>query len=133
MSINMALYIFLPMILLALIIVIILLLRKKRPSNEKKSTREENNRESESQKHNYQTSTESEIYTELNYNREPDNTYMSLSLYENVDENSGSSSVIGNDIINEQDITATQTFGAQRRCSYVIPPPDWNYEIQDYR
>ncbi len=133
MSISMALYIFLPIILLALIIVIILLLCKKRSSDEKKSPSEENNREPENQQNDIQTLTESEIYTELNYNREPDNTYMSLSLYENVDENSGSSSVIGNDIINEQDITATQTFGAQRRCSYVIPPPDWNYEIQDYR
>ncbi len=129
MSISMALYIFLPMILLALIIVIILLLRKKRPSNEKKSTREENNRESESQQHNYQTSTESEIYTELHYTREPENTYMSLKLYENID-NSGRSSGSRNDIIHEEDITAIQAF--ERRCSYVIPPPSHNDDIPEY-
>ena len=125
----MALYIFLPIILLALIIVIILLLCKKRPSDEKKSPSEENNRELENQQNDIQTLTESEIYTELHYTREPENPYMSLKLYENVD-NSDRSSGSRNDIIHEEDITAIQTF--ERRCSYVIPPPSHNDDIPEY-
>ena len=121
MSINMALYIFLPMILLAIIIVIILLVRKNRASKEKESPREENNREMENRGNNNQTFTESDGYTDLHHNRDPDNTYSSLNLYENADDNSdrsyvnyGRSYVIGNNInyINQE---------AQRRSAYAIP------------
>jgi hypothetical protein len=101
----MALYIFLPMILLALIILIILLVCKNIASKEKESPKEGNNRQMENQGNNNQTFTESDGYTDLHHNREPDNIYSSLNLYENPDDifdrsflNYGPSYVVGNNI-----------------------------------
>mgnify|MGYP002804077563 CR=1 FL=1 len=114
MSVSMALYIFLPMILLALIIVIILLIRKNNIAAKKTSSGEENDGKTVNQENNDQAKTESGVYTELDDNRKPDNTYMPLVHYENPDVSSGAS-------------CAT----APRRSSYVIPPPSHEYEMPD--
>jgi flagellar biosynthesis/type III secretory pathway M-ring protein FliF/YscJ len=124
MSVNMALYIFLPMILLALIIVIILLVRKNRADSQKKSLQEENNRETENQE-NDEPTMHNGVYTDLNQLREPDNTYTSLNLYENLDDNSSESYYT---TANTNHPTTPRTFGTPRRSSYVIPPPIDEYE-----
>ena len=98
----MALFIFLPMILLALIIIIILLIRQNKVAAKEKSTSgQENDREMKNQDNNDQTTTESGVYTELNANRMPAyNTYMSLVHHENP-------------------------------CSYVIPSTSYYHETPE--
>ena len=125
MTLTLALYIFLPMILLGLIIVLILLVCKSRRSGKKEPSRQENERETESQQNHNQVFTDSDGYTELHHNREPENTYISLNHYENPDENSDGPYVIANvfNNVNGQVITAPMAFPAQQRFSYVIPPP----------
>ena len=105
----MALYIVLPTVLLALIIVIIFLVRKNR-ATDKKSSEEENNRGTENQQNNDQSVKESDLYTELDLHREPDNTYMSLVHYENPDEGRVPTRVFGKNVncINESVITEPQ-------------------------
>jgi hypothetical protein len=109
MFINGLLYIFLPItiVLLAIIIVIITILVgiKKR---------EENNTETENQHYNDQSITEfeSDGYTELDQNREPENTYMSLVHYENPDDGpQGRSFVVDSNVnyVNEEVIWELQT------------------------
>ena len=98
-TLTLVLYIFLPMILLALIIVIILLVRKNRTPSEKESSSQDNERETAeneetSQQNHNQVLTESGEYTELHHTREPENTYISLNLYESLDLNSNGPYVI---------------------------------------
>ena len=104
------------MILLALIIVIILLIRKNNVAAKKKSSEEENDEKTENQENNDQAKTENGVYTELDDNREPDNNYMSLVHYENPDVSSAASCVT-----------------EPRRSSYVIPPPNHEYETPKIR
>ena len=129
MTLTLALYIFLPMILLALIIVIILLVRKRKTPSEKESSRQDNERETAeneetSQQNNNQVFTENDGYTELHHNREPENTYISLNLYENPDDNSDGPYVIANvfNNMNGQVITAPTASPTRQGFPYVIPP-----------
>ena len=120
----MALYIFLPMIFVALIIIIILLLRKSKVAIQKISSEVENNGETENQEDNDQSITvRSDVYAELNQNREPDDTYMSLVHYENSNERFVPSFVIDTsnvDYINEPVITTPEVFSNTSQ-DYVIP------------
>ena len=127
-SISMALYIFLPMILLALIIIIILLIRKNKIAAKKKSLREENHSEPKNQDDTDQNVTESGVYTELDDNREPEKTYMSLVHYENLYDNPDASNMTGsydNNVTTPLEIVATKDF------SYVIPSRSREYELPE--
>ena len=132
MSVAMPLYIFLPMILLALIIIIILVLRRKKTSDIN-SPGEKNNREAEQQQYDEQSFAEDEGYTDLAEVREPDNTYATLYQYENPDSISLRPNVIANQYNdhNEHVKVMSEAEGSQRRCSYVIPPSydEDNYDI----
>ena len=117
----MVLLTFLPMILLALIIIIILLIRKNNIAARKTFSREENDKETGNRENNdLQNVTESGVYTELENNREPDNTYMSLVHHENPCGNSGPSCMIEN---YTNHVMTPQSFRAPDDFSYVIRPP----------
>ena len=120
----MALYIFLPVIFFALIIIIILLLRKSKVAIQKKSSEVENNGETENQEGNDQSITvRGDVYTELDQNREPDDTYMSLVHYENSNEGFVRSFVIDTsnvDYINEPVITTPEILSSTVQ-DYEIP------------
>ena len=124
----MALYIFLPMILLALIVIIILLIRKNKIAAKKKSSGEESNSEMKNQDNHDQNITESGVYTELNDNRVPEETYMSLVHHKNLYDNPDASNVTesySNHVTMPLEIVATKGF------SYVIPSPSHEYEIPE--
>ena len=136
MSVAMALYIFLPMIFLALIINIILVLRRNKASDIN-SSRENNNKETEEQQYDEQSFAENEGYTDLHQIREPDNIYASLYQYEYPDNTSVRPYVIANQInySNDHVKVITEAQEPQRRCSYVIPPScsEDNYVIPNNR
>ena len=62
---------------------------------DKESSGKENDKDTESQHNDNPTITEADAYTELDQNREPGDSYMSLVLYENPDECGDSSIVTG--------------------------------------
>lgn len=129
-SIRTALYIFLPMIVLALIILITLLACKKRASDNAKTSTEQNKASKndgiiakDNQHDPNQSNTESG-YTELHRTSEPENSYASLNCYEIPVENSGSY-VTGNrnNYINDNVPMELCLSDLQRQSSYVIPNP----------
>ena len=112
MSISLILYIFLPMVLLALIIVMILLVRKNRAAGRNNSSSRENNKETGNQDNNDQTKSENDVvYTEPDQDCKLENSnHVPLFL-------NGSDNV---DYINEQIITTPQIFSVTSQ-DYVIP------------
>ena len=73
-----------------------------------------------------QTFPYSEVYATLQQNREPDNTYASLNLYENQEGNSLPAFVSRNESIymNQISTSASQEHKVQWPSSYVIPLPN---------
>ena len=124
----MALFIFLPMILLALIIIIILLIRKNKVAAKKISSREENDKETKNQDNNGQNVAESDVYTGLDDNREPDDTYMSLVHHEIGCDKSGASNMTGS---YSNHVTTPVAFVATKSFSYVIPPSNHEYDMPE--
>ena len=91
---------------------------------QKKSSEVENNGETESEERNTHSITvRSDVYTELDQNREPDDTYMSLVHYENSNDGFVPSFVIDSsnvDYINEPVITTLVKLSSTSQ-DYVIP------------
>ena len=130
------------MIPLALIILIIVIVRMKKlkKKRKKKSSRQDNGDDEITNKGlNRQTDSNFTIiddgYTQLHRNREPENAYAPLNLYETIDANYNGPYVISDDRhdnqINEPNISAPLALGTQRRSSYVIPAPDHDYDLPD--
>ncbi|XP_028419102.1 uncharacterized protein LOC114544771, partial [Dendronephthya gigantea] len=134
-SVRTALYIFLPIVLLALIIVIIVIVRTKRLRSSKRKASKQDHRD-DGQKISKkdlggQTDSNPTIiddagYAQLHHNREPENAYASLNLYETPDVDYDGPYVISNDShnnhINEPNISAPLR---NQRSSYVIPSADY--------
>ena len=106
--------------------IIILLIRQNKIAARKISSREENDEETKNQDTNDRNVTESGVYTELDDNRKPDNTYMSLVSHEKPCGSSGPSYSTEN---YSSHVTTPQTFRAPKGFSSVIPSPNHEYEM----